>query len=109
MNIILMGAYTVTRAGAPVDRGTFEFEVGTTLFILQGNSVAGGVFYAVMDTLDAGGTFSGLLMDDLQKPDNWYARFEVTARGPAPPLPPPATLPGGTFTCFAIEGASIVA
>lgn len=106
------GTYTLTRAGAVVDRGSFDFQATQTIFIVQGKSVAGDPFYAAMDTLDAGQSFYGILLEDFQKQDSWYAQFTVVAKAPtpAPPPPPPGgTLPGGALSCSAVEGALIFA
>jgi len=101
------GSYSLSRSGSVLERGLFDFLTTDTVFIVQGKATSGELFYAVMDTLDAGASFIGVLLTDPKNMDSWYADFEVVKRTPSlPPLsatPPP----GGTFACTAVEGAAI--
>jgi uncharacterized protein (TIGR03437 family) len=101
------GAFSVSQAGKAVSIGTFEFRSSQTVFTVVGKSVTGDPLYGVMDTLDAGESFIGLLLIDPQNSDSWYARFTVVRKAPSAPAPPTGTLPGGTFSCAAVEGAGI--
>jgi hypothetical protein len=105
---LFTGAYTMARAGVIVDKGTVAFQPTTTIFAIQGRAADGQVFYGVMDTLDAGQSFFGILFLDPQKPDSWYAEFTIAVKAPTATTPPTA-LPGGTLSCAAVEGASIFA
>lgn len=101
------GAYSVSRPGTVVERGTFDFVTTPTIFLIKGRSTAGDSLFGEMDTLDAGQGFIGAFLSDPQNPDSWYANFQVTTKAPAPPPPATTTPPGGTFSCAAVEGASI--
>lgn len=104
---VFAGTYTVSQTGRTLETGTFEFTTTETVFIVSGKSLAGDPFYAVMDTLDAGDSFLGVLLTDLRNPDSWYATFTVVRKDPSAPAPPAGTLPGGTFSCASVEGAGI--
>ncbi len=104
---VFAGTYTISQSGRTTETGTFEFTTTETVFIVSGKSVAGNPFYAVMDTLDAGDTFLGVLVSDLRNTDSWYATFTVVRKAPPAPPPPTATLPGAAFSCASLEGAGI--
>lgn len=103
------GSYSVSRSSAVLERGTFDFVSTPTIFLIQGRTTAGESLFGEMDTLDAGESFIGAFLSDPQKPDSWYATFQVTKKTPVPPSPSSAPPPGGTFSCAAVEGASIFA
>jgi uncharacterized protein (TIGR03437 family) len=109
------GRYRLLNAGSVIDNGTFEIQSTESLFIASGrSSVLGQPFVGLMDTLDAGHSFFGLLydaesLDKVQNADDWYAGFEVVAVVPPPPAPPPPVLPGIPSSCAAVEGALIFA
>lgn len=62
-----------------------------------------------MDTLDAGRSFLGCLVDDPNKPTKCLVTFEVTMQAPTRPATPPAVLPGVSVSCGLLEGATIYA
>ncbi|MEX2303588.1 MAG: IPT/TIG domain-containing protein [Bryobacterales bacterium] len=110
------GRYRLLNAGAVIDEGTFQIESTETVFLASGrSSVTSEAFVGVMDTLDAGRSFFGLLydndsLDKVQDANDWYAGFEVTTVVPQPPAAtPPPVLPGVPASCSAVEGALIFA
>ncbi len=103
---VLTSAYTITREGVNIDRGTIAFQRTESIFVVQGKSTAGESFYGTMDTFDAGQSFVGLLLQDPQNLNSWYAEFTIAISTSTTPVPP-TTLPGGPLSCAAVEGASV--
>ncbi len=101
------GAYRVLAQGLLVDAGSFEVQATTTVFLLTGIDSTGAKFAGAMDTLDAGRSFFGCIVDDPQKPTACVGTFEVSMRVPTLPLPPPPVLPGISTSCLLLEGAFI--
>jgi uncharacterized protein (TIGR03437 family) len=109
---IFTGPYSIFSGTLAVDRGSFLLQSTTTVFALLGrSSITGGAFVGIMDTLDAGRSFFGLLydtdsLDKVKDLDSWYASFVFTLDAPAVPVIPPI-LPGVSAACASIEGAVI--
>jgi len=103
---LFTGAYTISRQGVTMDRGTFAFQRTESILVVQGKSTAGDSFYAKMDTFDAGQSFIGVLLQDSQKQDSWYAEFTIVIVTATTPVPP-AVLPGRPLSSAAVEGASV--
>ena len=108
--------YRVLNGTTLLDAGSFQLESTETVFTAKGQSsvVVPGTFVGVLDTLDAGNTFFGVLynatsLDNVQDADSWYASFTFAVSTPTPPPPPPPTLPGVGSTCAAVEGILIYA
>lgn len=58
------GRYRLLNAGGVIDNGTFEIQSAESLFVASGRSaVVGQPFVGLMDTLDAGRSFFGILYD----------------------------------------------
>ena len=105
---IFTGSYAVSQSGKALDSGSLQFRTSATAFTLTAKSVDGTTLYALMDTLNAGDSFIGILLNDPQVPDSWYASFEVFRKAPMPPSGGTSTgLQGGSFSCAVVEGASI--
>lgn len=104
---LFTGNYSLSQAGRSLDVGSFQFRTSSSFFTLTGKSIDGSSLLGVVDTLDAGNSFIGVLMTDLQVAESWYASFEVTRRAPSPPSGGTTGLPGGAFSCGAVEGASL--
>lgn len=109
---IFTSPYSIFSGGLAVDRGSFLLQSTTTFFTLLGRStVTGGTFVGIMDTLDAGKSFFGLLydsdsLDKIKDAESWYASFVFTLDAPVIPVIPPI-LSGVSAACASVEGAVI--
>ncbi len=108
------GRYRLSAGSRVIDAGSFLVQATETIFVGAGTSeIVGGQFVTLLDTLDAGRSFLGVLYESPAKlqndPDGWYAAFEVTAIAPQRPAAPPAVLPGITSSCGVLEGALVFA
>ena len=105
------GLFRLLSSGVLVDSGSARVDSTEDIFIITVTTASGASFPGIMDTLDAGHSFFGLLFadSDAYNRGDWFASFEVTAAPPPPPPPPPTVLPGISTSCALLEGALIYA
>jgi uncharacterized protein (TIGR03437 family) len=103
------GTYRILDQGVVFDAGTFAVQSTQTVFMLVGKDSLGLLFYGLMDTLDAGRSFTGCIVDDPTKPTGCIETFDLAMQVPSAPATPPAVLPGISASCALLEGASIFA
>ncbi len=108
--------YRLLNGTAGVDNGSFLIDSTQALFTALGkSSISGRAFVGVMDTLDAGKSFIGILYDtdNIEKItdfDGWYAGFQFSVVvPPPPPVVPAPVLPGVSTACAAVEGLLVYA
>lgn len=109
---LFSGRYRILDQGAPVNAGGFAAErMGPSLFLLVlVDSLDLGIpVWGLMDTLDAGRSFLGCIVDDRDKPTKCLATFDLAMQAPSMPATPPVILPGISGSCALLEGATIYA